>query len=309
MLATFDATAPVFLLIMMGYALFQSKLIGAEVWAAVEHVCFYLLFPALIVKTLSRANLAALPIAEFASVVLIAVLLMSTLLLAARPILAKRYDVSGPTFTSLFQGATRFHGFMALAIVGSLYGDPGITLCAIALGVMIPVLNILNVAVLAVYGAHEGAPTPLTVFKQILRNPLIVACAIGFALNLTGLPNFIYTAIDIAGGGGLGLGLLAVGAGLNLSRATETRALVAVGVLIRLIGMPVFMILLAWAIGLTGLPRTIAIIAGAVPTASTAYVMARKMGGDAELMANIVTFQVLMAALTLPLFILIAENL
>ncbi len=309
MLATLNATAPIFLIIIMGYALFHSRLIGVEVWSGVEHVCFYLLFPALIVKTLSRANLAALPIAEFASVVLIAVLLMSGLLLAARPILANRYDISGPTFTSLFQGATRFHGFMALAIVGSLYGDPGITFCAIALGVMIPILNILNVAVLAVYGAHNGAPTPFTVFRQILRNPLIIACAIGFTLNLTGLPNFIYTAIDITGGGGLGLGLLAVGAGLNLSRATETRSLVAVGVLIRLIGMPVFMILLAWAVGLTGLPRTIAIIAGAVPTASTAYVMARKMGGDAELMANIVTFQVLMAALTLPLFILIADNL
>lgn len=309
MLATLNATAPIFLIILTGYMLFQSRTIGAEMWAAVEHICFYLLFPALIVKTLSRANLSALPIAEFAVVVLVAVLLMSVLLLAARPLLASRYQVSGPTFTSLFQGATRFHGFMALAIVGSLYGDPGITLCAIALGVMIPVLNILNVAVLAIYGAHEGAPTPRTVFVQILRNPLILACALGFVLNVTGLPDFLYTAIDITGGGGLGLGLLAVGAGLNLSRATETRSLVAVGVLIRLIGMPLFMILLAWAVGLTGLPRTIAIIAGAVPTASTAYVMARKMGGDAELMANIVTFQVLVAALTLPIFIHIADNL
>lgn len=309
MLATLNATAPIFLIILTGYVLFQSRTIGAEMWSAVEHICFYLLFPALIVKTLSRANLSALPIAEFASVVLIAVLLMSVLLLAARPLLARRYHVSGPTFTSLFQGATRFHGFMALAIIGSLYGDPGITLCAIALGVMIPLLNILNVAVLAIYGAHEGAPTLRTVLVQIVRNPLILACAIGFALNVTGLPDFIYTAIDITGGGGLGLGLLAVGAGLNLSRATETRSLVAVGVLIRLIGMPIFMILLAWAVGLTGLPRTVAIIAGAVPTASTAYVMARKMGGDAELMANIVTFQVLVAALTLPVFIHIADNL
>jgi len=175
MLATLNATAPIFLIILTGYALFQSRTIGAEMWSAVEHICFYLLFPALIVKTLSRADLSALPIVEFAVVVLVAVLLMSVLLLAARPLLATRYHISGPTFTSLFQGATRFHGFMALAIVGSLYGDPGITLCAIALGVMIPLLNILNVAVLAIYGAHEDAPTPRTVFVQILRNPLILA--------------------------------------------------------------------------------------------------------------------------------------
>ncbi|MDX2265759.1 MAG: AEC family transporter [Hyphomicrobiales bacterium] len=309
MTAVFDATAPIFLLIVAGYALFQSGLVKAEVWAAVEHVCFYLLFPALIVKTLSRADLTALPVAAFVAVVLGAVVCMAALLLAARPLLAARYGVSGPTFTSLFQGATRFHGFMALAIVGSLHGDAGIALCAIAMGAMIPMLNIINVAVLAVYGAHEGTVTARSVLEQILRNPLIIACLIGFALNLTGLPGFIYTAIDIAGGGGLGLGLLAVGAGLNLRNATETRALVAVGVLIRLVGMPAFMIALAALAGLTGLPRTVAIIAGAVPTASTAYVMARKMGGDAALMANIVTFQVLAAAVTLPLFIYIADRL
>jgi hypothetical protein len=82
-----------------------------------------------------------------------------------------------------------------------------------------------------------------------------------------------------------------------------------VGVLIRLIGMPLMMMLMSWIVGLDGLPRTVAIIAGAVPTASTAYVMARKMGGDAELMANIVTFQVILAAITLPLFIYVADRL
>jgi hypothetical protein len=307
MLATLNATAPIFLIIIAGYALYQSRIIGAEIWAAIEHVCFYVLFPALIVKTLCRADLAALPVAEFALVVLTAVVCMASLLLAARPVLARRH-VSGPTFTSLFQGATRFHGFMALAIVGALYGDKGLALCAIALGIMIPVLNLINVIVLAVYGEHETALTTRSLLLQIAKNPFIIACGLGFALNITGLPDFLYSAIDITGGGGLGLGLLAVGAGLNLSRATQTRGLVIAGVLIRLIGMPVFMIVLAWAVGLTGLPRTIAIIAGAVPTASTAYVMARKMGGDAELMANIVTFQVLAAAVTLPVFIYIAET-
>ena len=68
-------------------------------------------------------------------------------------------------------------------------------------------------------------------------------------------------------------------------------------------------LLMAWTVGLDGLARTVAVIAGAVPTASTAYVMARKMGGDAELMANITTFQVLTAAVTLPLFIFAADRL
>jgi predicted permease len=123
------------------------------------------------------------------------------------------------------------------------------------------------------------------------------------------VPIFVFSAIEIIGDGGLGLAMLAVGAGLQLGRIAGTKRLLAIGVLIRMVGMPVLIIFLAWLVGLDGLARTVAIIAGAVPTASTAYVMARKMGGDAELMANIVTMQVVASAVTLPLFIYIAQNL
>ena len=78
-------------------------------------------------------------------------------------------------------------------------------------------------------------------------------------------------------------------------------------VLIRLIGMPAIVIFMSWLIGLDGLARTVALIAGAVPTAASSYVMARKMGGDAELMSSIVTFQIIAAFFTLPAFIYIAE--
>ena len=144
------------------------------------------------------------------------------------------------------------------------------------------------------------------ILMRLAQNPLIFACLAGLTLNVSGVPPFIFSAIEIIGDGGLGLAMMAVGAGLQIERVAQTKWLLIVGVLIRLIGMPLLVILLCWLVGLEGLPRTIAIITGAVPTASTAYVMARKMGGDAQLMANIVTFQVVAAAVTLPVFIYIA---
>ena len=85
--------------------------------------------------------------------------------------------------------------------------------------------------------------------------------------------------------------------------------LLFIGVTIRLVGMPCIIILMSWLVGLEGLPRTVAIIAGAVPTAASSYVMARKMGGNAELMSSIVTFQIIVAFFTLPAFIYIADHL
>jgi len=308
MLATLNAITPIFLIIAIGYLLFRTRIVGEEVWSAIEHICFYLLLPFLIIRTLSRANLGSVPIADFTLVLVIAMLGMSVLLILIHTILRRRYPGGGPTFTSLFQGITRFHGFVALATIGPLYGDDGVTLAALALAIMVPMLNMLSVVVLSLYGSGSNNPEFRAVFMRVLRNPLIIACAAGLALNWVGVPDFIFDTIVIIGNGGLGLALLAVGAGLRIGQAADQKMLIAIGVVTRLIGMPLLIIGMASLIGLEGLPRTVAIIAGAVPTAATSYVMARKMGGNAELMSNIMTFQVIAAIVTLPAFIYIAEH-
>lgn len=308
MLATFNAAAPIAIIILFGYALHRYKIVGPEIWSAVEHICFYILFPFLIVQTVATVNLADLPVIDYAIVIFGGVIGMMILLLIARPLMA-RMGISGPSFTSLFQGATRWHGFMALAIVGALYGEAGIALGALAISLLVPILNIATIAVLSIWGQMDDGPAISTrdILLRVAKNPLIWACLIGFLLNYTGVPQFAFNAIVIIGDGGLGLAMLAVGAGLQIAAVRQTKWLLLLGVFIRLVGMPLIMILLSWIVGLEGLPRTIAIIAGAVPTASTAYVMARKMGGDYDLMANIVTFQVIASGITLPIFIYIAQ--
>ena len=128
MIATLNAIAPIFLIIITGYLLSVSRVVGESVWSAIEHLCFYLLFPFLIIRTLSRADLGDLPILDFMTVLIVAILGMSALLILIQALVWRRHPESGPSFTSIFQGATRFHGFVAIAIIGPLYGDDGVTL-------------------------------------------------------------------------------------------------------------------------------------------------------------------------------------
>jgi len=308
-LTTLGAIAPVFLIIATGYLLHKTRVADETVWSAVEHICFYLLFPFLIIRTLSRANLGSVPIIDFMIVLVVAILGMAAILILIQAFVWKRYPESGPSFSSVFQGATRFHGFVAIAVIGPLYGDDGVTLAALALAIMVPLLNVISVIVLTVYGRSDSKPEVLAVLTKIATNPLIIACCVGLLFNYFGIPNIIFDTVDIIGSGGLGLALLAVGAGLKLDQAAQHKMLLTIGVLTRLIGMPVIVIAMSWLVGLDGVARTVAIIAGAVPTASSAYVMARKMGGNAELMSSIVTFQVIVAFFTLPLFVYIADQL
>ncbi len=309
MITTLSAIAPIFLIIAIGYLLFRTRVVDETVWSAIEHICFYLLFPFLIIRTLSRANLGSVPIVDFMTVLVVAILGMSALLILIQAFVWKRFPQSGPSFSSVFQGATRFHGFVAIAVIGPLYGDAGVTLAALALAIMIPLLNVISVIVLSIYGRSDSKPEFMGVTRQVLTNPLIIACLVGLLFNRVGIPDILFDTIDIIGAGGLGLGLLTVGASMKLGHAAQHKMLLTIGVLTRLIGMPVIVIAMSWLVGLDGLARTVAIIAGAVPTAATAYVMARKMGGNAELMSSIVTFQVIVAFFTLPMFIYIADQL
>jgi len=309
LITTLNAIAPIFLIIATGYLLFKTRIVDETVWSAIEHICFYLLFPFLIIRTLSRADLGSVPVIGFVTVIIVAIVGMSLLLILIQALVWKRFPQSGPSFSSVFQGATRFHGFVAIAVIGPLYGDAGVTLAALALAIMVPLLNVISVVVLSIYGHSDTRPQVLAVVKKVVTNPLIIACIVGLLFNWSGVPDILFDAIDIIGAGGLGLALLAVGAGMNLGQAAQHKMLLTIGVLTRLIGMPAIVIAMSWLVGLDGLARTVAIIAGAVPTAASAYVMARKMGGNAELMSSIVTFQVIVAFFTLPLFIYIAEQL
>jgi len=305
MITTLGAIAPIFLIIATGYLLFRTRIVDEAIWSAIEHVCFYLLFPFLIIRTLSRANLGNVPVFDFLVVLMVAILGMASLLVLIQAFVWRRYPESGPSFSSVFQGATRFHGFVAIAVIGPLYGDEGVTLAALALAIMVPLLNVISVIVLSVYGRSDSKPEFSAVARKVATNPLIIACLCGLLFNYLGIPDILFDAVDIIGAGGLGLGLLAVGASMKLGHAAQHKILLAIGVLTRLIGMPVIVIAMSWLVGLEGTARSVAVIAGAVPTAASAYVMARKMGGDAELMSSIVTFQVIVAFFTLPLFIYI----
>ncbi len=217
MTAVLAALLPVFLLIVMGFGLRRYLMKEDAHWIGLERLVYFVLLPALLIETLSRANLSSVPIGGVGGALLLAVLIVSALCLALRPFLATTLGVDGPAFTSLFQSATRWQTFAALAIANNLYGDVGVALASVAMVAMIPILNVMCVAVLARYARPQRLAWP-QMLLTIAQNPLIWACVIGLALNLTRLPvpGVAHDLADALGRSTLAIGLLVVGAGLQI---------------------------------------------------------------------------------------------
>jgi malonate transporter len=297
------ALLPVFLLIVLGFFLKRSLMRLETQWHGLERLTYYVLFPALLIQTLVKADLTGVPVAGVGGALLLSVLVMSLLCLALRPLLA-RWDIGGPAFTSVFQGATRWQTYVALAVSGNLYGEIGLALASVAMVAIIPMVNVFSVAVLAQYASPEKQSVR-AIAMTVVRNPLIWACAIGLAINVLHLPlpRIWHEVAEALGRSSLGIGLLVTGAGLHLEGMFRPSLPATVAVILKLILMPVLAVALALWFGLSGANLAIVTACSAVPASSSAYVLAREMGGDAPLLAQIITLQTILAALTMPIAI------
>ncbi|MBL8906551.1 MAG: AEC family transporter [Rhizobiales bacterium] len=302
----FIALFPVFIVILIGYLLRRSRFIEDHHWLGIDQICYYVLFPAIIFKEIAAADFSRIPVWSMGAAMMLAISTMFALLLTARSWLCTVLVMDGPAFTSLFQGATRWHTFIALALVPIYFGNQAIALVGLSAAAMIPLLNLVNVAVLAHY-ASGRKPSARVVALSVVKNPFVLSSVGGVLYKFTGLPlpGLGYTVLDMVGRGSLGLALLAVGAGLRLDQAVGTRRPVIAATALKLLLMPVLFAGWLWLFGVTGPVAAIAILSGSVPTGSGAYVLARQMGGDAPLVANILTVQVLCAAVTIPLIMTI----
>jgi len=157
-------------------------------------------------------------------------------------------------------------------------------------------------------GAHYASPEKRSagsIVVTVAGNPLIWACAVGLALNVTHipLPKLWHEVADALGRSSLAIGLLVTGAGLHLEGLFRPSLAASVTVFLKLMLMPVIAVALALQFGITGSNLAVVTICSAVPTASSAYVLARQMGGDAPLLAQIITLQTILAAVTMPIAI------
>lgn len=289
-----QAIWPLFALILAGAVLRWRGLPGPAFWPGAEHLNYRLLFPCLLFASLARAPLHDPALPGLLLAVALTLGLASTVLWLARAVL--RWPAA--QFGVLVQATLRFNTYLGLAIVGAVQGPAGLAQAAVLLGVLVPAVNVL-----AVLGLASGPQQRWHAFiAPVVSNPLVLSCAAGAAFNLAGgrLDGGAGRLFDLLAGASLPLGLLGVGACLEWT-ALRTRWRWLVGSAgLRLVGMPVLALACARWLGLPAPAQVLLTLFCALPTAPTAYVLTRQLGGDAVLMAALTSSQTLLSAFTLP---------
>ena len=286
---------PDFSLILCGYLICRYTALNRSVWQPVESLVYYLLFPVLLFQSIVKS-----PVDVGAASGLIAAGLLAGLTgialaysLPRWPVLGRHIDARDHTASA--QVAFRFNSFIGLAIAERLAGAEGLLMLAVLIGVCVPLFNVPAVWPMARHGKHSFA-------RELARNPLIIATGSGLAANLLGftIPDWAAPTVSRISAASLALGLMAAGAGLQFGLLSRGKALSVAVLAIRHLVQPLVAFGMARLFHLSPVQTTVLLAFSALPTASTCYVLAARMGYNGPYVAGLVTLSTLLGMVSLP---------
>jgi predicted permease len=286
---------PDFSLIVCGYLVCRYTALNRKVWEPAESLVYYLFFPVLLFHSIVKSPLdlqaASSLIGAGWAMGLTGIALAYSL--PYWPWLGKR--IPRRDHAASAQVAFRFNSFIGLALADRLAGPQGLLMIAVLIGVCVPLFNVGAVWPMARH-AQKGF------LRELIRNPLIIGTASGLAANLLGftLPVWIEPTVTRIGAASLAMGLMAAGAGMQFGALSRAKTLAVAVLGIRHFLLPLVAFGFSRLFHLDPVQTTVLLAFSALPTASSCYVLAAKMGYDGAYVAGLVTLSTLLGMVSLP---------
>lgn len=300
MLATFDSILPIFLLILGGNLLRRLPLIDAAAWPGLEQIGYWFLYPALLFVTIYNADFGGLELDAMMMALLVALAAMVAFTCALWPLLDRTGLVRRSEFSSIFQTAVRWNSFMALAIAQKIFPPAGTAVVALVMAIIIIPINLMTVFLITRFA--DRTTNWRRIGRDMAINPMILGSLAAILFRC--LPFQLYGPLNqtlgLVGNAALGMGLLAIGAGLRVGDLWRPRPALILPVVLKLALFPLLLVGAASAFGVTGNQLGYLALCAAVPTAMNGYLLARQLGGDAELYAAVTTLQTIASFATIP---------
>lgn len=290
---------PIFFLILLGYFFKKISFPSNDFWPLADKLTYFLLMPTLLIISLKDANLALLDINLILSLVLPICVIAIFLI-----ILNKIIPTSNGSFTSIMQGATRFNTYIFLALCGSLYGNFGLEIASLLMSFVIIFLNVLNITFYLIY--QDSSKINIKYFfESIFKNPLIIACILGIFINIfkISIPIFLDKSMQILSSAALVFGILSIGFALVLNDFRSSLKDIFNSSFAKFILFPALTLFFCKILNIDEKIIPILILFSIMPTATSAFILARQLGGNYKLMGAIITIQTLISMPVIMIFL------
>lgn len=294
-----SAIATVFVIILLGALLRFKNILGEQYWLYADKLVYWILFPAFLFDKTSSVSLTS-GLLTPVSITLLGGLLFSVMLAWAG---CGLLNIGHKAASSIVQASGRQNTFISLAIAERLFGDSGLLIATLAAAILVPITNIVIVITLVVILNKGQQQLMRKIAFDLFRNPILIAIALGFLANLSGYKHIfiLHDATALLGKATLPVVLLSIGASMRFNAIRTTFKALLLSSLVKFMAFPAFVLFIIIQIKIAPEIAIVLCIYAASPTASSAFALARQMGGDHRLMASLITNQTLISLITLPL--------
>jgi len=301
----FILISPVFLLIVLGNVLRRIRVPDLSFWEVNDKLCYWVLIPALLFHFISQVSLSSEMLYIYAAIVLAGFVVT----FSASVFLGKLIGYPAEVWTSILQGSMRQNAFIALAIAGSFYGSEGLKIASLFMFIYVPSINIIIITtmVVSLKNTHQkdSKKAISNIFIEIAKNPFILAMIAGLLVSL--LPeekmSILIDTTKLLGSAALPIMLLTIGAKIKVRDLTLKITPIIISNSLKLIILPVIVYFIASYFRLSQVEIVVAVIFASVPTATMSYSLAKQFGADDQLMRGILTTQVALSFITIPLLL------
>ena len=301
----FILISPVFLLIVLGNVLRRIRVPDLSFWEVNDKLCYWVLIPALLFHFISQVSLSSEMLYIYALIVLAGFVVT----FSASVLIGKLIGYPPEVWTSILQGSMRQNAFIALAIAGSFYGSEGLKIASLFMFIYVPTINIIIITtmVVSLKNTHQkdSKKAISNVFIEIAKNPFILAMIAGLLVSL--LPkekmSILIDTTELLGSAALPIMLLTIGAKIKVRDLTLKITPIIISNSLKLFILPVIVYFIASYFRLSQVEIVVAVIFASVPTATMSYTLAKQFGADDQLMRGILTTQVALSFITIPLLL------
>ena len=293
---SFEAVAPLFLLMMLGYGIKSLKLAKKEHFDVINRLIFKVFLPILLFYNIYKTDIGTVFDGKLILFTEICILLIFGIGYGLVFLFTKENAKRGVMLQGIFRSN---FAILGVPLVNYICGGNASGLAALIVAFVVPTFNVL--AVITLERFRGGNVKIGKLVKDIITNPLIIGCALGAAFLLLGikLPTFLESAVSDAASIASPLAIVALGAGFNFSSIKGSIKELTVTVLARLLIVPALVITAAVLLGFRGEALVCLMVVFGAPTAVSSFSMAQQMGGDEELAAQIVVFSSALCLFTL----------
>ena len=274
-------------------------------WEVNDKLCYWVLIPALLFHFISQVSLSS----EMLYIYAVIVFAGFVVTFSSSIFLGKILGYTPEVWTSILQGSMRQNAFIALAIAGSFYGSEGLKIASLFMFIYVPTINIIIITTMVMSlnksNQKDSKKAISNIFIEISKNPFILAMIAGLLVSLFPLERMsvLIGTTELLGSAALPIMLLTIGAKIKVRDLTLKITPIIISNSLKLIILPVIVYFVARYFNLSQIEIVVAVIFASVPTAAMSYSLAQQFGADHQLMRAILTTQVALSFITIPLLL------